>query len=157
MAKKTRKPAKSPKPVEPSHRFWLYFDGACAPNPGGVAAYGWQIIAHNGYVTWQGNGIALEGDGATVNVAEYAGLVNALQAALTHEIDGHVTAIFGDSLLVINQILGKWKVEAPNLIPWAAMARVLFQRMGPTALHHVASEKNRADGLSRLALKGVFV
>ncbi|WP_243674943.1 hypothetical protein [Vulcanisaeta distributa] len=55
--------------------------GACEPkNPGGVGTYGFLILDEKGNTIHEGYGIACEpGPGCTNNIAEYTGLVKALE------------------------------------------------------------------------------
>src|SRR5260370_36053116 len=66
---------------------------------------------------------------ATNNVAEYRGLLAALEWAKAHgHRDLHVRS---DSLLLVQQMLGNYKVKNPGLQPLAAKARVLAHEIGP--------------------------
>ena len=85
----------------------LYFDGACEPNPGGLATYGAVLTAPG--LSASVSGVAAEGPAATNNVAEWCGLEKGLElllgiktAALTDLV------IRGDSQLVIKQLRGEW-------------------------------------------------
>ena len=88
-----------------------YFDGACEPNPNGLASYG-AVIRRDGRTIWQSSErVPDRGAGTSNNLAEYAALIAVLRhlivlAELQHE---HITVI-GDSQLVLNQMLGNWKI-----------------------------------------------
>ena len=81
----------------------IYFDGACEPNPNGTASYGW-IIKINGKVHASDNKILGTGEGMTNNVAEYGGLINALEALHSINIKGEKVYISGDSSIVCNAV-----------------------------------------------------
>ena len=54
--------------------------------------------------------------GCTNNVTEYEACIVDLQVAL--EFGAYVLSIFGDSLLIISQIKGKWQARDTKLIPY---------------------------------------
>ena len=56
-------------------------------------------------------------DSATNNVAEYTRIIKALEWLLANNYENEKILIRGDSRLVINQVKGKFKVKAPNIIP----------------------------------------
>src|SRR5207245_1562514 len=62
----------------------VYFDGLCEPiNPGGVATYGY-VVHEGGRRLKEGRDFLAEGRGASNNLAEYAGLVAALEWLLAN-------------------------------------------------------------------------
>ena len=76
-----------------SHEIQVYFDGLCQPyNPGGIACYAFVILAKKGQEHWQQHyseyGLAAESfaDSATNNVAEYTGIIKALEWLLEKTI-----------------------------------------------------------------------
>ncbi len=85
----------------------LYFDGACEPcNPGGHATWGWVLYGPDGKERARAGGHACSGDGATNNVAEYAGLVAGLEFLLQLDEAPIPLVVYGDSRLVIEQVNG---------------------------------------------------
>jgi ribonuclease HI len=70
-----------------SNEIQVYFDGLCQPyNPGGIACYAFVILAKKGHEQKQQQqyseyGLAAEpfSDNATNNVAEYTGIIKALE------------------------------------------------------------------------------
>ena len=106
-------------------RATLRFDGACQPNPGeGGGGYvifndknGNDIITGRTYIGWE-----YEGWNCTNNIAEYLGLIAALDrlSSSNHQI-GHLT-IEGDSEIVIRQMKGEYNVRSDQLRPlWNVM------------------------------------
>lgn len=96
-------------------RVSLYFDGACEPvNPGGVATWGFVIKDEDGDVLDAGHGVVGEGESMTNNVAEYCALGHGLKAVAKLGGVGHLT-IYGDSKLVVNQVMGEWQCNKPHL------------------------------------------
>lgn len=88
----------------------LLFDGGSRGNPGrsgsGTSLYqnGIEIWALSYYI----------GENNTNNYAEYTGLLKGLKYLNKKGIDN--VLIKGDSMLVINQITGKWQCKSNNLI-----------------------------------------
>ena len=92
------------------NNFKLYFDGCSKGNPG-IAGAG-AVIYNNNEELWSNH--LFIGDNITNNVAEYTGLIFGMQKAYEMNIKNII--IKGDSLLVINQMLGKYKCNSQNLI-----------------------------------------
>jgi phosphoribosyl 1,2-cyclic phosphate phosphodiesterase len=90
----------------------------------------------------------------TNNVAEYTGLLRAL--ALAEEIGAQELTILLDSLLVVEQLRGRWRVKDAKLATLHAEA---LQRLGRfrswTARHVPRSENGAADALANEALDRV--
>ena len=124
-----------------------YIDGGARGNPG-PAGYGVHIEGADGAVLAELHG----GLGvATNNVAEYNGLLAALAWAKTH---GHtVVHVKADSLLLVEQMRGNYKVKHPGLQPLHARARLLAHEVGRVTFEHVRREFNKnADRLSNLGM-----
>jgi probable phosphoglycerate mutase len=124
-----------------------YIDGGARGNPG-PAGYGVYIQGPDGQPLEElhgGLGIA------TNNVAEYNGLLAALRWAKEH---GHTTVhIKADSLLVVEQMRGRFKVKHPGLQPLHAKATLLAHEVGRVTFEHVRRELNKdADRLSNLGM-----
>lgn len=133
----------------------LHFDGACEPrNPGGVATYGWVITLPDDSVFANDCGVLCSGGpNATNNRAEYAALGFALRY-LFDEIDQvDNLRIFGDSQLVIEQINGNWRCNAPHLVKMRDRCRQLLAALECRyTLDWIPRELNEAaDALSRKA------
>ena len=88
---------------------------------------------------------------ATNNVAEYRGLLSALEWARAH---GHHTVhVRSDSLLLVQQMLGNYKVKNAGLQPLHARARLLAHDIGRVTFEHVRRERNAdADRLANAAM-----
>ena len=130
----------------------LYTDGGSRGNPG-PAAYG--------FVVYNPAGIILEKCGnylgeATNNVAEYEGLISGLEWIILHHPRAKVE-IFMDSLLIVNQIKGKFKVKNPGLLPKYLKAKELLARLPNFTISHTYREQNTlADQLLNSALDKQF-
>ena len=88
---------------------------------------------------------------ATNNVAEYRGLLAALEWAKARgERALHVRS---DSLLLVQQMLGNYKVKNAGLQPLHAKARLLANEIGRVTFEHVGRAHNaHADRLANAAM-----
>lgn len=124
-----------------------YFDGGARGNPG-PAGFGVYIVDDTGEpIAEIAEGIGV----ATNNVAEYRGLI----AALRWAVDRGVTALHvrGDSLLLVQQMRGIYKVKNEGLIPLNREARQLCARIGQVTFEHVPRAQNKdADRLSNVGM-----
>ena len=90
---------------------------------------------------------------ATNNVAEYRAVIAGLEAAAPFR--ARVVRVRGDSMLVIRQLEGAWKVKQDHLRPLHAQARKLLAGYEEVDLAHVRREENvDADLLVNAALDG---
>ncbi len=124
-----------------------YFDGGARSNPG-PAGYGVYIVDEVGNVLAELHGsLGI----ATNNVAEYRGLIAALQWAVDHNITQ--MTVKGDSLLIVEQMRGNYKVKNEGLKPLHLQARMLVMQIGDVRFAHVPREQNKdADRLSNVAM-----
>ena len=124
-----------------------YFDGGSRGNPG-LAGWGAYIVDDTGAVLAELSGAL---GVATNNVAEYHGLIAALQWAADHDITA--LAIKGDSLLLVEQMRGNYKVKNEGLKPLHLRARMLVMQIGNVSFAHVPRDMNRdADRLSNVGM-----
>ena len=87
----------------------------------------------------------------TNNEAEYQGLLHSLKVAL--ELGAKDLRIIADSQLMVRQILGQYKVKAPNLKPLHAQATELLSQFDNWQFDHVLRHLNkRADELANRAM-----
>jgi probable phosphoglycerate mutase len=124
-----------------------YIDGGARGNPG-PAGYGVRVERPDGTLVEE----FCEAIGvATNNVAEYRGLIAALEWARSHGTrDLHVRS---DSQLLVQQMLGNYKVKHPGLQPLYAKARLLAHEIGRVSFEHVRRESNaHADRLANAAM-----
>ena len=84
------------------------------------------------------------------NVAEYQALIIGLQMAI--EMGISQLEIFGDSKLVINQILEQYDVKKNDLIPYCKYTKKLLANFKAIMLEHIPRKENKqADALANLA------
>jgi ribonuclease HI len=88
---------------------------------------------------------------ATNNVAEYAGLLEALSVA--HEEGATEVEIVSDSELLVKQMLGIYRVKHPNLVPMYEEAKSMVRRFRRFSIRHTLRAGNKdADRLANLAV-----
>lgn len=129
-----------------------YFDGLCEPvNPGGVATWG-IVISSGKKVIHRDSGLACDpcSRNATNNYAEYIALIKAARYCLDHEMEN--VRFMGDSLLVVNQVNGLYRVKSQNIIQLHEQAVALLNRLKSYTLQWIPRKKNAmADNMSREA------
>jgi ribonuclease HI len=87
----------------------------------------------------------------TNNVAEYRALIAGLEAVA--HLRARIMHVRADSLLVIKQLRGEWRVKHANIKPLHAEARKLLAEYDTVDLQHVPREENtEADALVNEAL-----
>jgi len=125
----------------------VHIDGGSRGNPG-PAAYGVVMESADGSRLAEFSGYLGK---TTNNVAEYQGLLAALDYALSkHYMRVKVQT---DSELMELQIKGVYKVKNPGLKPLHEAAGRLIARFESFSIEHVPRERNReADRLANLAL-----
>ncbi|XP_070004310.1 uncharacterized protein [Nicotiana sylvestris] len=84
------------------------------------------------------------------NVAEYQAPILRLEMAV--EMKRLQLQVFGDSQLVVNQLLGNYEVKKPKLCPYHDYAKNLMGWLGDVTIQHVPRKENKkADALVALA------
>lgn len=142
-------------PDEPARTGWItaHCDGGARGNPG-PAGYGAVLQDDSGAVLAELSEFLGH---RTNNFAEYAGLLACLQWALDHGTPR--LRVISDSLLMVKQIQGKFKVNSPDLKPlWEEARRRIRQveESQPGArfeIAHALRHKNKAaDRLANEAM-----
>lgn len=129
----------------------LNTDGGSRGNPG-PAAYGYVIQD----IT-SGAGMILDKCGkyigiTTNNIAEYEALLHGVRWVVDNEPDAELV-IKMDSLLIVNQIKGLFKVKNPGLLPKYLEVKKLLSQLKKYEISHTYREGNSvADGLVNEAL-----
>lgn len=87
----------------------------------------------------------------TNNVAEYAGLLEALTVA--HEEGASELEVISDSELLVKQMLGVYRVKHPNLVPMFQKAKTMTRNFKRFGIRHTLRAGNKdADRLANLAV-----
>ena len=126
-----------------------HVDGGSRGNPG-PAAYGVVIEGPDGAPMAE---LSKCLGRTTNNVAEYQGLMAALEYALAHHHPR--LRVLTDSELMARQLEGYYKVKSPDLKPLFERAREMIARLEHFSIRHVPREQNaHADRLVNQALDG---
>ncbi len=125
----------------------LYADGGARGNPGPAAGAA-VLVGEDGRVLAER---AQYLGRATNNVAEYTGLIVGLEEA--KRLGVTTLDVRLDSLLVVQQMRGTWKIKHPGLRPLALRAGALLAEFPDRTIEHVRREDNTlADALVNQAL-----
>lgn len=125
----------------------IFTDGGSRGNPG-PAAYGF-VIKKDGQIIKKGFGTL---GTATNNFAEYSAVIEALKF-LKENYDKQDHDFFLDSLLVVSQLNGKYKIKNPDIRSFIVEIRSLESSFKNVTYSHIPREKNKeADALVNLAL-----
>lgn len=125
----------------------LQFDGGSRGNPG-PAGVGVVLSAQDGTpLVTLGRFIGR----ATNNVAEYTGLITAMEQA--KQLGARKIVIRGDSELIIKQMKGEYRVKNPDLKVLYDKAQTLIRQFDQAKIEHNYRESNElADKLANLAM-----
>lgn len=133
--------------AKPSGWAVAFTDGGARGNPG-PSGYGVVVQGAEGQVLAELNeflGIR------TNNVAEYSGLLAALEYAVQNGL-GRLRVI-SDSELMVKQMRGQYRVKSPELRPLFEKAKRLTAQLDAFQIEHVLRGKNkRADQLANQAM-----
>jgi len=134
-----------PKPTAAAYR--ANIDGGSRGNPG-PAAYGVIIHDARGEIVAK---LKKYIGRMTNNVAEYYGLIAAMDYAQSHAI--RALRIESDSELLVKQMRGQYKVKSEDLRPLFERAQKMSKAFESFRIEHVYREQNReADALANEAL-----
>ena len=124
----------------------IYCDGASRSNPGD-ASIGVSINKDNVEIDTIKKKIGIN----TNNVAEYLGLIAALEYCVENKLNN--VRIFLDSLLVVQQVNMEYKVKSKKLQTHYEKSLKLIDQIEDIEIHHIRREFNsRADQLANEAL-----
>jgi ribonuclease HI len=125
----------------------FFIDGGSRGNPG-PAGYGVAIKNAAGKTL---DSLSEYLGVRTNNVAEYSGLLAALEYALNHHLP--FVRIFSDSELLVRQMAGRYRVKSPDLLPLFDRARAMAAQIPRLEIEHVRRESNaEADALANEAM-----
>jgi ribonuclease HI len=134
-----------PKPAAAAYR--INIDGGSRGNPG-PASYGVVIRDGGGEIVAK---LKKYIGRMTNNVAEYYGLIAALDYAESHGV--RAIRIESDSELLVKQMRGLYKVKSEDLRPLFERAQKMSKTFDSFRIEHVYREQNReADALANEAL-----
>lgn len=128
----------------------IYSDGGSRGNPG-PAAIGALVLDPSTSPPTRLATVSERIGSTTNNVAEYRAVIAGLEAA--RDFPARAVRVRADSLLVIEQLKGKWRVKQEHLRALHARARDLLDEYEEVDLAHVRREQNAdADALVNAAL-----
>lgn len=100
-------------------RVTAFFDGGCLNR---VRAAGAAILYDEDGEEIARRAHYMEGESATVNVAEYCGLLIALE--LAQEANADEVVVYGDTELIVRHFTGRYECRKEHLKPWLAAVRL---------------------------------
>jgi phosphoribosylglycinamide formyltransferase-1 len=124
-----------------------HIDGASRGNPGPSAA---------GFILTDAAGKQIQAKAfflgqATNNVAEYTGIVKALEAI--KQLGAKQIIVYSDSELLVKQLNGEYKIKSEQIRPLFLQATDLLSELENWKVRHIPREKNKeADKLVNQAL-----
>jgi len=129
-------------------KWHIYIDGASSCNPGHAGA---GFVIYDEHRNEVGKDSVYLGE-MTNNMAEYEALVRALSRASRAEVQN--VSVYSDSLLVVNQILGKYKIKNATLQRYAEEAKNLIRTFDHFAVQYIPRDENKiADRLAKEAIR----
>ncbi|KAL0396596.1 UNVERIFIED_CONTAM: hypothetical protein Scaly_0108000 [Sesamum calycinum] len=130
--------------IEVTPPWKMYFDGASHKEGAGAGVV---------FVTSEGEVLPYSftlTQNCSNNVAEYQALILGLEIAV--DAKQLPLKVYGDSQLVVNQLLGLYEVKKPELLPYHNYAKRLMGWLGDVELEHLPRKDNKqADALAKLA------
>ncbi|XP_074277586.1 uncharacterized protein LOC141601220 [Silene latifolia] len=130
--------------VDVLHPWQMYFDGATRKDGAGAGVI--FVTPQNHLMPYSFSPTQL----CSNNMVEYQALILGLQMAI--EIGVRDMDIYGDSELVVNQVLGEYEVKKEDLIPYHQQALQLPNQFDDIHVGHVPRSANMlADALANLA------
>ncbi len=131
----------------PERYIIAHIDGGARGNPG-PAGYGVAVADSSGKRVAE---LSEYIGHRTNNVAEYSGLLGALQYCLKH--DERSLKVISDSELMVRQLNGQYKVKSPDLKLLYDEAQTMIRRLEWFRAEHVLRAKNKdADRLANEAM-----
>ena len=128
--------------------YTLFFDGCSKGNPGRAGA---GAVLYKNQIEVYADSLFV-GEKETNNVAEYNGLLLGLREAVARGVRN--LAVKGDSLLIIKQMKGEYKVNSPAMKPLFEESKSLTTFFDRVTFEHVYRVENRrADALANQGLE----
>lgn len=134
-----------------------YFDGACEPkNPNGHMGIGAILFDNDEIIHKHSKCIKFGEDGFTStsnNVAEYLAFINLIEKLIELNYHERNIILYGDSKLVVEQMLGNWRIKKGIYVEHAWKAKKLIASFKKINIQWIPREKNQlADDLSKLKM-----
>ena len=85
----------------------------------------------------------------TNNMVEYKACALGIQAVIDFKVK--LTKVYGDSVLVIHQLRGEWRIIDHKFIPYQAYIKKFIEFFDDVSFHHIHREENQmVDALATL-------
>ena len=127
-----------------SSSFQMYFDGACRRSGAGAGIV--FVTPSEGIIPYSFTLMS----GVSNNSVEYEALIIGLELALNMGLDS--LTVYGDSQLVINQLMRIYRVKKEELMPYFQRAKTLMSMFVDLNIQHVIRSQNeKAGALAGLA------
>ena len=135
-----------------------WFDGACGPNnPCGAMGIGAYVLDEGEIIFQNHYGVEPKYENSN-NVAEYLGLEELCD--FLKDYQGKTIMIYGDSNLVVNQMLGYWRIKEGRYMKYALRVKSKFNDLRKSNRVNIKwiprTENTIADGLSKKGLSMVL-
>ena len=125
----------------------LYVDGASRNNPGKSGA-GIYIVKDNKRFSQNGFFLGIK----TNNQAEYLALIVGIFFLKKYIGKNDIVMIISDSLLMVKQISGHYKVKNADLLPLFKLSKKLLYGINYNIAHVLRDEKKEADEMANLGI-----
>lgn len=133
----------------PNNYYKVFTDGGSRGNPGPSGAGGVIFNYNKEIISEISEYLGIQ----TNNYAEYQGIILTLKKCIELNLNESLIMVFMDSLLVVNQINGKWKVKHSNLVPLHIEVKDLLKSFPRITFTHVLRHYNQhADKLVNKAI-----
>lgn len=127
----------------------VFTDGACRNHGDHRAGYGVTMCLETGAVHEAYGCVGMSAE--TSNIAEYHALLVALDVAAEYGVTD--LQVMADSMLVVMQASGRWKIRHPNMRRMHALVKESAKRIGRVTYKWIPREENRrADELSKMGM-----
>jgi len=134
-----------------------FFDGCVEPiNPGGTGSYGVCILRGDEKIC-EASKLFIPERGkereVSNNMVEYAAFKFVLEWLISHGLNGQCIEVRGDSMLVIEQMWGQWRIKQGFYVSIAKECRELLKQFPNISGKWIPREENSmADKLSKAEL-----
>lgn len=148
-----RKKKKTTIPQFAQNRFGeyvCYFDGACEPkNPGGNMGVG-AVIMKEDEVFYQISDYVPANPKNSNNVAEYMAFIYLLNYFIDNNLTDKRIVMYGDSMLVVQQMCGSWRIKEGRYVEYAKIAKSKLAGFKNLNIYWIPREENKlAHNLSK--------
>lgn len=118
-----------------------FFDGSITKNPGGDCSYG--VCIYDEYKKiFEESSPCGSGVDMTNNVAEYRGLIRLLRYFIDNNLTDQQIKIYGDSELVIRQMIGQYKIGCGAYAKDAVKAKLVSRLFWNIGFQWIPREQN---------------